>query len=62
MQAEFDEILRTLDKAWIEFVGIEHLIDAQICAIRDALESDIKSENGKDHSAERSVEALLKRY
>ncbi|MDB5706433.1 MAG: hypothetical protein JWN66_3549, partial [Sphingomonas bacterium] len=35
--AKLDEVLRALDNARGEFVGIEHLTDAQICAIRDAL-------------------------
>jgi low affinity Fe/Cu permease len=63
MQAKLDEILRALDKARSEFVGIEHLTDAQICEIRDALEKDIQKEgNGKQATAGRSVEALLARY
>jgi low affinity Fe/Cu permease len=36
MQAKLDEIIRSLDKARVEFVGIEHLTDAQICASRYA--------------------------
>jgi low affinity Fe/Cu permease len=62
MQAKLDEILRALDKARVEFVGIEHLTDAQICEIRDALESDIQSENSKSRTTERTVETLLRRY
>lgn len=64
MQAKLDEIIRALDKARVEFVGIEHLTDAQICAIRDALEKDIKQEqdDDKERSVTRSVESLLKRY
>jgi low affinity Fe/Cu permease len=62
MQAKLDEILRALDKARVEFVGIEHLTDAQICQIRDALESDIKTENDKQRTTERTVETLLRRY
>lgn len=62
MQAKLDEILRALDKARVEFVGIEHLTDAQICEIRDALESDIESENDRARTVERTVEALLRRY
>ena len=62
MQAKLDEILRALDKARVEFVGIEHLTDAQICAIRDALESDIKTETDKQRTTERTVETLLRRY
>src|SRR3978361_99941 len=43
IQAKLDEILRSLDKARDQFVGIEHLTDAQITQIRDALEKDIKN-------------------
>ncbi len=62
MQAKLDEILRALDKARVEFVGIEHLTDAQICSIRDALEKDIQSENARDQTTTRTVETLLQRY
>jgi low affinity Fe/Cu permease len=62
IQAKLDEILRALDKARVEFVGIEHLTDSQICAIRDALEKDIRDGNSRDKSVGRSVETLLKRY
>ncbi len=59
MQAKLDEILRAIDTARVEFVGIEHLTDAEIGEIRDALEADIASkERGDGH---RSVERLLKR-
>jgi low affinity Fe/Cu permease len=62
MQAKLDEIIRSLDKARVEFVGIEHLTDAQICAIRDALEKDINSDDGRGKTVTRTVEALLQRY
>ena len=62
MQAKLDEILRALDKARVEFVGIEHLTDAQIAKIRDALENDIADENGRAGTAGSSVERLLRRY
>jgi len=63
IQAKLDEILRALDKARSEFVGIEHLTDTQICAIRDALERDIKDESDSKLSTTRpTVERLLKRY
>lgn len=64
MQAKLDEIIRALDKARIEFVGIEHLTDAQIAKIREALENDIRNEAGddKDRTVTRTVETLLKRY
>lgn len=62
MQAKLDEIIRALDKARVEFVGIEHLTDAQIAKIREALEEDIKNEDGKQKTAAPTVERLLSRY
>jgi low affinity Fe/Cu permease len=62
MQAKLDEILRALENAREEFVGIEHLTDTQISAIRDALEKDIKNAAGRAKTAAPTVEALLRRY
>lgn len=62
MQAKLDELLRAVDKARGEFVGIEHLTDAQICQIRDALEHDIRNEGGKEMTTRPTVERLLARY
>ncbi|MEG8223269.1 low affinity iron permease family protein [Sphingomonas sp. HH69] len=62
MQAKLDEIIRALDKARVEFVGIEHLTDAQIARIREALEDDIKNKDDKQKTATPSVERLLARY
>jgi len=62
MQAKLDEILRALDNAREQFVGIEHLTDVQICAIRDALEQDIRNQGGRHSSVKPTVERLLERY
>lgn len=62
MQAKLDEILRALENAREEFVGIEHLTDAQIGKIRDALEADILNAKGKDKTVGSTVESLLRRY
>src|SRR3546814_15986114 len=62
MQAKLDEIIRSLDKARVEFVGIEHLTDAQIAAIRDALERDLKDKSGREGSIGPKVQRLLPRY
>jgi len=62
MQAKLDEILRSLDKAREEFVGIEHLTDNQIEAIRHALEADIRDAEGRERLAVPTVERLLDRY
>lgn len=61
IQAKLDEVLRALDNARGEFIGIEHLTDAQICAIRTAIEREAVSEEQGGEGAEQSVEELLKR-
>lgn len=62
LQAKLDEVLRALDKARAEFVGIEHLTDQQIANIRSALEDDIAEREGKEGTIGKTVEALLRRY
>jgi low affinity Fe/Cu permease len=65
MQAKLDEIIRALDNAREEFVGIEHLSDSEICRIRDALEREIAErpqEPRKQATAGGTVNRLLKRY
>ena len=62
MQAKLDELIRALDKARGQFIGIEHLTDAQIERIRAALEQEeAASESGKAATADDSVERLLDR-
>lgn len=61
IQAKLDEILRSLDEARNQFVGIEHLTDAQITGIRDALEKDIKEADENGDTVDASVERLLDR-
>ncbi|WP_447725641.1 hypothetical protein [Sphingomonas koreensis] len=48
--------------ARVEFVGIEHLTDARISAIRAALEDDIMNGDNKDKTVGRTVERLPARY
>lgn len=62
MQAKLDELLRAVDKAREQFIGIEHLTDQQIELIRSALERYAKDAEGKDESAEDTVDRLLKRF
>ncbi|AMG74175.1 low affinity iron permease family protein [Sphingopyxis granuli] len=62
MQAKLDEILRSLEKAREQFVGIEHLTDAQIEEIRHALEQDIEAGDSRNRTTIPSVERLLQRY
>ncbi|WP_374944524.1 low affinity iron permease family protein [Sphingomonas sp.] len=61
IQAKLDEVLRALPKAREAFVGIEHLTEAQICALRDALEREVKGKGSKQETADDSAERLLKR-
>lgn len=62
MQAKLDELLRSVEKARPGFIGIEHLTDAQIEKLRDALEEEVRGAEGKDATADDSVEKLLRRY
>jgi low affinity Fe/Cu permease len=62
MQAKLDELIRAVESARDQFIGIEHLTDEQIEAIRDKLEQDVGESAGKKRSAERSIARLLRRY
>lgn len=61
MQAKLDELIRAIEHARGQFIGIEHLTDAQIEAIRAKLEEEAEEENGKSPPDE-SIERLLDRY
>jgi low affinity Fe/Cu permease len=61
LQAKLDEVLRAVDSARSEFIGIEHLTEKEICAIRDALEREVAGRGGKEETADDTVERLLKR-
>ena len=63
MQAKLDELLRAVDKAREQFIGIEHLTDQQIELVRNALERHAKQlrEEGKQATAEDTVDRLLDR-
>ncbi len=61
IQAKLDEVLRAMPKAREEFIGIEHMTEAQICAIRAALEREVQGEDSKQQTADDSVERLIKR-
>jgi low affinity Fe/Cu permease len=61
MQAKLDELIRALQEAREEFIGIEHLPDTEIEEIRASLEEEVGCENGKQGTADDSVERLLDR-
>jgi low affinity Fe/Cu permease len=66
MQAKLDELLRAVDKAREQFIGIEHLTDQQIELLRAALERHAKDlpkpKNRKEKTAEDTVDRLLDRF
>ncbi len=63
MQAKLDELLRAVDKAREQFIGIEHLTDAQIELVRTAPERHAKQlSNSKQKTAEDTVDRLLDRF
>src|SRR3712207_5413068 len=62
MQAKLDELLRALDKARSQFIGIEHLTDSQIESIRAAIEKEAGQARGKQATADDSVDRLLDRF
>lgn len=62
MQAKLDELVRAMEQAREEFIGIEHLPDKQISGIRRQLEDEVGCEPGKAGTADDSVERLLERY
>jgi len=65
MQAKLDELLRAVDKAREQFIGIEHLTDQQIELVRTALERHAKQlrekQPKKQKTAPDTVDRLLDR-
>ena len=65
MQAKLDELLRAVDKAREQFIGIEHLTDEQIELVRTALErhaKQVKEKQSKKKTTEDTVDRLLDRF
>lgn len=60
MQAKLDELIRAMKDARNEFVGIEHLADHEIEAIRTALEQAVDADR-EEHWRQTSIQHLLKR-
>ncbi len=57
IQAKLDEVIRAIDGARNEFIGIEHLGEAELEEIRSVIEKDYGDES-KRHAA---IERLIKR-
>jgi low affinity Fe/Cu permease len=62
MQAKLDELLRAVADARPQFIGIEHLTDTQIEAIRAKLEAEAGTVGDKGATANVSIERLLDRF
>jgi low affinity Fe/Cu permease len=66
IQAKLDELLRAVEHAREQFIGIEHLTDQQIELVRAALERHAKElrerEGEKEKTTEDTVDRLLKRF
>jgi low affinity Fe/Cu permease len=62
MQAKLDELIRAVERAREQFIGIEHMTDHEIEEIRAALEEDCGQGQGKERTTPASVERLLRRY
>lgn len=60
MQAKLDELIRAVHNARNDFVGIEHLTDREIEAIRTALEESLEPDHSR-HAQRKTIERLLKR-
>lgn len=67
MQAKLDELIRAVDKARGQFVGIEHMSDTEIEKIRGDLEEECRLEVERGGESRKpkpteSVERLRRRY
>ncbi|MEQ1725155.1 MAG: low affinity iron permease family protein [Sphingopyxis sp.] len=64
LQAKLDELIRANQHARNDFIGIEHRTDAQVEAIREALEAEVAALNGDEnrrHTSHAAVMRLLQR-
>jgi low affinity Fe/Cu permease len=61
LQAKLDELIRATDAARNEFIGIEHLTDMQLEAIRAALEQEARSNVADAAEMHAAVTRLLSR-
>lgn len=62
MQVKLDELIRAVDRARNEFIGIEHLTDTELVRIRQALEDseDCQGEDGQKGDARSRSEVLTR--
>ena len=58
IQAKLDEVIRAIDGARNEFIGIEHLTEGQLEQIRSAIEADYGDESRRHEAIERLIKRL----
>ncbi|MCY7280079.1 MAG: low affinity iron permease family protein [Sphingomonas bacterium] len=58
IQAKLDEVIRAIDSARNQFIGIEHLTEAQLEQIR----GDIEAEFGEESIRSEALERLIGRH
>ncbi|MCU0729809.1 MAG: low affinity iron permease family protein [Sphingopyxis sp.] len=61
LQAKLDELIRANDAARNQFIGIEHLTDAEVEAIRTALEREVRSDGTEAGASHATITRLLER-
>jgi len=61
MQAKLDELLRAIDNARGEFIGIEHLTDREVEKIRADLERECGQSDGEGAPSHKSIERMSDR-
>jgi len=61
LQCKLDELIRSIEQAREQFIGIEHLPDDEICKIRDELEAEAGATDDPKARPHDSVSRLLDR-
>ena len=61
MQVKLDELIRAVVDARNDYIGIEHLTDAEICQIRDVLEKGQNLEDDQRNARSLALQRLLMR-
>jgi low affinity Fe/Cu permease len=62
IQAKLDELIRAMEGARNEFIGIEHLTDTQLSSIRAALECEARAKGEEGAAQHAIVDRLIGRY
>ena len=60
IQAKLDELIRAVEEARNDFIGIEHMTDTEIESIRAKLEADC-GESESDRPPQQSIQRMLTR-